>query len=398
MLGFAPILQIAEVSCISITITITITNKAGTHTDSAIVTMATDCPRAASLVTKILSTPPAVQNDSPLFRQLPPEIRSEIFAYALTDIVSPLAHKAFCRDTCYTRPGYSAPRRTETALLQTCRAIYGESWHLPFSMREQVHWATREGGRAPPGYDFEIAMHKMALSLRVAKEQRWRQPHFEIQSLRVFAQTFMLEWGNLARLLRTEDLHPRSLNLTVRHADWCNWEEDEPLRLEGKWLPAVNKVLSSSVREVRVELETLERKKKQVDCIAAQMRDRWWFKRADGVVLFADADNPTTTVTRWQGTSRWHDRRWVRDERADGVIDYYVKTIVFRPAGALMRKGVPISPIAQGFADSEERPSDEQLRLWNPAVYERLVVAEPFVIENERARLPIARRSMRRRG
>lgn len=357
---------------------------------------ATSCPRAASLINRILSKPAASQISSPLFQQLPAEIRSEIFAYALTDTQNPCPEKRYNKDTCYTRPGYSAPRRTDAALLRTCRAIYGEAWHLPFAMREQVHWATREGGRAPPGYDFEIAMHKMALGLRVAREQRGNR-RFEIQSLRVFAQTFMLEWGNLARLLRTEDLHPRSLTLTVRHADWPNWEEDEPLRLEGKWLPAVNKVLSSSVREVRIELETLERKKGQADGIAAQMAQTWWFKRDDGMVLFADRDDDVTTVSRWQGTSRWHDRRWVRDETAEGVINYYVKTVVFRPAGSLMRKGAPISPIAEALASSAERPADEQLRLWN-AGCERLITPEPFLIENERIRVPVARRSMRRRG
>lgn len=357
---------------------------------------ATTCPRAASLVTKILSTSPAPQTTSPLFQQLPAEIRSEIFAYVLTDFSDPDPAKAYKKHTCYTRPGYFAPRRTDAALLRTCRAIYGESWHLPFTMREQVHWATREFGRAPPGYDFEIAMHKMGLGLRVAREQR-RHQQFEIQSLRVFAQTFMLEWGNMARLLRTEDLHPRSVTLTVRHADWWNWEDDEPLRLEGKWIPAVSQVLSSSVREVRVELETLERKKGQADSLATQMAEKWWFKRGDGVELYADRDDGATTVARWQGTSRWHDRRWVRDETSEGVIDYYVKTIVFRPAGVLARKGVDISPIAQAFAASAERPADELLRLWNPGC-ERLTVEQPFLIENERSTVPIARRSMRRRG
>lgn len=370
----------------------------------------TPVPRAASLINRILSTPAAPQTSSPLFGQLPAEIRSEIFAYVLTDGPDhSVPEKAYHKHTCFTRPGYSAPRRTDAALLRTCRAAYGEGWHLPFAMREQVHWAVRDWQRAPPGYDFEIAMHKMGLMLRAAREQRGDRETptttttttttapFEIQSLRVFAQTFMLEWGNLARLLRTEDLHPRSLTLTVRHADWLGWEDDAPLQLEGKWLPAVNEVLSSSVREVRVELESLQRKAGQADEIAAQMRDKWWFRRADGVEMYADEDDGVTTVQRWQGTSRWHGMRWVRDESGEGVIDYYVKTVVFRPVGVLARKGVSVSPEAREFANRGSRPLDAELKL-RINECRRIIHSQPFVVEDERNRMPIARRRLRRRG
>lgn len=357
-------------------------------------------PRRASLVNKILSTPAAPQTSSPLFGQLPAEIRSEIFAYVLTDAPDhSVPGKAYHKDTCFARPGYSAPRRTDAALLRTCRAAYAEGWHLPFAMREQVHWATRDWQRAPPGYEFEIAMHKAGLMLRAAREQRRAETTmpFEIQSLRVFAQTVMLEWGNLARLLRTEHLHPRSLTLTVRHADWPGWEDDAPLQLEGKWLPAVHEVLASSVREVRVELESLQRKEGQVNGIAAQMRDKWWFQRTDGVEMYADEDDEATTVQRWQGTSRWHGMRWVRDESSEGVIDYYVKTVVFRPAGVLARKGVSVSPEARAFARRGSRPLDAELRL-RVNECQRIIHSQPFVVEDERNRMPIARRRLRRRG
>ncbi len=118
--------------------------------------------------------------------------------------------------------GLLRPRRADAALLQTCRAVYAECWHLSLAMREQVHWATREAERAPPGYDFEAASHKMGVFLRAAREQRGGLS-FEIQSLRVFAQTYMLEWGHMARLLRTQHLHPRSVTLTIRHTDWPDW-------------------------------------------------------------------------------------------------------------------------------------------------------------------------------
>src|SRR5437868_1673596 len=57
------------------------------------------------------------QWDCPLFSYIPPEIRSLIFEYALKDYEDKA--KVYEDTTCYKRPDYLAPRRSDTELLRT---------------------------------------------------------------------------------------------------------------------------------------------------------------------------------------------------------------------------------------------------------------------------------------
>lgn len=342
----------------------------------------------------ILALPVTPQITSPLFRKLPAEVRSEIFSYVLTDYPDPSPTKAYSEATCYTRPSYLAPRKTDIALLQTCRAVYHECWHLPFLLREQIHWAAN--GRGPSSYDWLPEVEKLGATLKRIREQQ--QLPFEIQSLRVFAQMYMLEDGNLATILKLPELHPRVLTLTIRHADWWFWEEDNPLSFEGRWIPEVNKHLSASVREIRIEIESLDRKKYQIDGIAKQMTEKWFFKRVDGAVLFA----ATTNVSTWRGTSKWQGERWVRDESEEGVIDYYVKTIVFRPESVLEKLELDAGRTAKKLSRSDEVPSNQSWRLHNPEwkampVNGCVRIPDPPRTPRRRDRLNQMRRSLRNR-
>lgn len=322
------------------------------------------------LYAKILSVPPALQDGSPLFGVLPVEVRSSVFNLVLTDYDDPDPDKQYAAETCYKRPHYFSPRKTDTALLRTCRAAYAECWFLPFVLREQSHWLTAPD-RAPPEYRVHMGragwtgarrlqttqaslgsqlqeqahMSRASLSeqLQQIKEQRGGDEIVEIEGLRVFAQMYKLEEGSLAGLLKTPGLYPRRLTLTIRHADWWYWESDEPLRFEAGWIKAVCDVLPSSVRELCIELESLEMKKDQVDSIAEQMREKWFFKRTDGAALFPDATGGNVEVSRWSGTSTWHNRRWVRDETAPGRIDYYVLCVPFQLQHVVERKGGGVS-------------------------------------------------------
>lgn len=80
-----------------------------------------------------------------------------------------------------------------------------------------------------------------------------------------------------------------------------------------------------------MELETLERRKEQLDSIAEQMANQWQFTRKDGTRLavtpFAQAP---PKVTRWTGTSAWNGERWIRDESRPGELDFYMLTVVWR--------------------------------------------------------------------
>ncbi|KAI1762140.1 hypothetical protein GGR53DRAFT_432252 [Hypoxylon sp. FL1150] len=305
------------------------------------------------LHTQILSVPAARQDESPLFGVLPAEIRSSIFALALTDYPDPTPDNRYAAETCYTRPHYFAPRKSDTALLRTCRAAYAECWFLPFMLHEQTHWLTAQD-RAPPEYRANVTQAALCSRLQLIKDQREDGEVVEIEGLRVFAQMYRLEGAALASLLRTPHLRPRRLTLTIRHTDWWHWESDEPLRFEAKWIPSVCEALPDSVREFCIELESLECKKDQVDFVAKEMREKWFFKRTDGAVLCPDVTGANVEVSRWSGTSRWNNRTWTRDETAPGRIDYYVVSVPFRLQYAVERKGGGVSDDAIRAAGSND--------------------------------------------
>ncbi|KAI6089770.1 hypothetical protein F4821DRAFT_230895 [Hypoxylon rubiginosum] len=316
------------------------------------------------LHTQILSVPAAQQDESPLFGVLPAEVRSSIFALALTDYPDPAPDNQYAAETCYTRPHYFAPRKSDTALLRTCRAAYAEGWFLPFMLEEQAHWLTAQD-RAPPEYRVHRSQVTLRTRLQQIKEQRGDDEIVEIEGLRVFAQMYKLEGGHLAQLLKTPGLYPRRLTLTIRHTDWWYWEEDQPLRFEADWIQAVCKTLPSSVREFWIELESLEKKKGQVDSIAKQMREKWFFKRTDGAALFADVTGKNVEVSRWSGTSRWHNLTWTRDETTPGKIDYYIVSVPFRLQYAVERQGGGVSDEAMRAASSGVFNA-RKMRLDNP--------------------------------
>lgn len=164
----------------------------------------------------------ASQHKSPLYSKLPGEVRDHIFAFALADYPDPDPAKQYDSMTCYARPSYFAPRTSDTQLLRTCRAVYKECWHLPFALREQTAWLTNPD-RAPKGYD----SGQLQLTLKQIADFHGSEK-VEIRSLRVFAQMFMMEENRMAQLLSVPCLNPREITLTIRHADWWYWEDDEP--------------------------------------------------------------------------------------------------------------------------------------------------------------------------
>ncbi|KAG7291221.1 hypothetical protein NEMBOFW57_001233 [Staphylotrichum longicolle] len=320
----------------------------------------------ATYMQPILSLPAARQDQSPLFSRIPAELRSEIFALALADYPDPSPDSRYAAETCYTRPSYFAPRKSDTRLLRTCRAVYQEAWFLPFVLREQTHWLT-SSDRAPPEYDPTKDLNTLISTLDIIAEQHGTD-HVETNGLRVFAQMWALERKQLAIMLRMlPRLRPRSLTLTIRHADWWWWESDQPLRFEGDWIWSANQFLPPSVREFHIELESVQRKKEQVDSIARQMAERWVFKRTDGVALFADASGAANTVDTWTGSSTWNDETWTRDESRPGQIDYYILSVVFRPRHAVERRGGHVSPLAARVAEQDFAMNRHELRLiWVP--------------------------------
>jgi len=160
----------------------------------------------------------------------------------------------------------------------------------------------------------------------------------ELQHIRIFAQLCELEPGyEMSRILRLPHFYPRCITLTIRHTDWWNWESDSTLRLSCQW--AKSCILPSSLRQLTMRLETLQRKQAQVDFIAAGISASWFFKRVDGVPMAAQNIKPT--VAKWSGSSTWEGRRWIRDEVTPDILDYVVASVTFNPVDDQVISSMP---------------------------------------------------------
>ncbi|EPS44186.1 hypothetical protein H072_1849 [Dactylellina haptotyla CBS 200.50] len=275
---------------------------------------------------KFASTSIDPQSESPLFC-LPGEIRNQIWEYALTPYED--ANRAYSASTCYARPGFTAPRTSAVGLLRACKSIYSEAWYLPWITAELCFYLTATARRPP-------YVETVPEVQRILNHLHEQGTDTSVRQVRVFAQLCELETGfHLQTILRMKHFRPREITVTIRHTDFWHWEIDEWLRVGGTWVQICR--FPETVKVIRVEFESLERKKVQVDDIAQQAVERWEFAGANGVVYSAKRGEDEggkaigeMEVTRWTGGSTWGKRRWIRDETQPGKLDYYIKTVVWR--------------------------------------------------------------------
>lgn len=271
------------------------------------------------------------QHQSLLFSIIPPEIRNQIFALALTPYEDLIAAYPF--NTSYRRPGYLAPKKTHADLLRTCKRIYHETWSLPWTNREMIFYFTR--GNRPAGTStmrrapFGQQKH-LSVQEQLAEIYDRRGHVDEIDHVRIFAGVFLLEFDDNRHFANVfcniPHFYPRRMSITVRHTDWADWQVNRPLRIRGEWVKEAR--LPDSVREVCVEFESTTWRQSQVDAVADKAAALWFFERKDGALLVADIDDKT--VMHWSGSSTWDHQRWHRHESRPLEIDYYVRTITFK--------------------------------------------------------------------
>jgi len=268
------------------------------------------------------------QSQSPLFSVLPAEIRDMIYAHTFAEYED--LENPYPFNTCYRRPGCFGPRKSDTALLRTCQAIYNDCWYVPWILAQQVFflaWERRSPKKTMNAYEPEEII-RLVEKLHPNTPARRK----EIASIQIFAQLLELEDREaLTEILRVEQIRPRSVTITVRHTDIWSWESDVPISMHlSDWVWDCR--FPTSVANICFQLESLERKKEQVDSIIAQIRQGWYFTRTDGVHLAPSVACPASET--WTGSSTWDDERWIRDEddREPGKIRYYIASLCFTPA------------------------------------------------------------------
>ncbi|KAK1221905.1 hypothetical protein PQX77_015285 [Marasmius sp. AFHP31] len=190
------------------------------------------------------------QNQSPLFSDIPPEIRTIIFRFALLAYYD--KSRPFEVDAYYHRPDFLYDDKIDTTLLQTCRQVYLETYRLPIALNDHVFW--RGPSRGPPSR-FKKSPTDLFHSL--LNEQA-----VSVNRVHLFTQLFWLEGREFESLSQHPKFQPRSLHITIRHSDWWFWENNNPLVLKTKWMSSLMHI--RGLEELVLEMETIDRDKGQV--------------------------------------------------------------------------------------------------------------------------------------
>ena len=261
------------------------------------------------------------QSQSPLFSIVPGEIRNLIYQFVLSEYEDP--NELYNDNTCYKRPGYFARRRIDTVLLRTCQRIYCEAWFVPWSSRQHTIYFTAND-RKP---ERQTTREELAMTLETI-HNLYGEEATEMNHVRVIPQLYRLEDGsNLSQLLAIRHFNPKCFTITIRHTDWWNWESDQPLRIDSRF---VNRCMfPNSVTELHMELESIERRRPQIQDMARQMREKWSFRRRDGTLLKAN-EGGKDEIMKWEGSSTWSGQRWLRDETKAETLEYYMQTVCFQ--------------------------------------------------------------------
>ncbi|KAJ8084654.1 hypothetical protein PM082_003429 [Marasmius tenuissimus] len=194
------------------------------------------------------------QHQSPLFSYIPPELRTIIFRHVLLasyDKSRPFEHDAF-----HYRPDFLYRDGVDTALLQTCRQIYLETYRLPIALNDHVFWCGPS--RGPPSRSEKSPMDFFN-SLPNAQLESVNRVH-------LFTQLFWLEGNGFESLTQHSKFRPRSLHITIRHSDWWFWENNNRLALKTGWTAHLKGI--QGLEELVLELETIDRDKDQMYAIA----------------------------------------------------------------------------------------------------------------------------------
>ncbi|KAL9078870.1 MAG: hypothetical protein Q9157_002206 [Trypethelium eluteriae] len=81
------------------------------------------------------------QSQSPFFTVLPPEIRNEIYSWAL--LQSEDTSQTYEENSYWSRPGFRSPLKSRSHLLRTCRLIYLEAEAILMQEAEHAFWFDR---------------------------------------------------------------------------------------------------------------------------------------------------------------------------------------------------------------------------------------------------------------
>ncbi|KAI9704609.1 MAG: hypothetical protein M1820_005522 [Bogoriella megaspora] len=261
------------------------------------------------------ATAPNPQTESLFFTVLPPEMRNEIYSWAL--LSSEDTSQTYDEDSYWFRPGFRAPLKARSDLLRTCRLIYLEAQAFLMSEAEHAFWFDR----GPPE---RTRIEKCKEFFDALKPKNVEQ----LISVRFFTQMYWLEGGdNLNRIFSWPNFRPEKLTITIRYSDWWFWEDNEPLRMSDNWLRYFR--APPSLRTLVLEYETLTWKKSQMNPIIAHNKQFKLRIRSedntdeDRKDAYLSAESNPLTEWKWNGPSKLGGETWQHHGQGD-TVEYVV--------------------------------------------------------------------------
>lgn len=260
------------------------------------------------------------QADSPFFGLIPAEIRNQIFQLALSadyDYTKPYTPYSF-----YFRPGFCYAEKIHLDLLLTCRRIYFETRYLPLIINVHTEWFYRAPLRSSRKFMNTVNVRGTNVQRTTNEKSLTEDQKSAIRSVHLFTQQYWLEdaWHNyFGWSYFTERWSALTqIRITIRHTDWWNWESNAPLAMDAKrlgrarpndWVGISNPFEPGSwghafrnfraIKIFELELETIERKKDELDKIVKQA-STWHFVLGNGSIMCID--DSKMTRTGWVGS------------------------------------------------------------------------------------------------
>jgi hypothetical protein len=160
----------------------------------------------------------------------------------------------------------------------------------------------------------------------------------EVHSVHLLAQQYALEngsrWAEFVE--NAPGVSPRRLVITVRHHDWWSWENDAGLYMDNSRYGAYGRkwqrgfLSFPALEEFEMELETLERRRKEMDELVKCVQT-WRIPLGDGKVLSTEGMKVESET--WMGTTLGAGPEKLSEEMKS--ISYYVARIKWRVVKAM---------------------------------------------------------------
>ncbi|PNS14990.1 hypothetical protein CAC42_2219 [Sphaceloma murrayae] len=298
---------------------------------------------------------------SVLFK-LPPEIRAEIWTYA----IAPTQTGEYHKHCSWKWPGVEGPITIDLDLLRTCKRIYCEaSASRPKDRDITVYWCS-------PCYRPLQCTNPYILADQLAAYRETHGHDMKVGHLRIFATNGGTSPFPLS--LRTQHLSPSRITLTLRYVYHDDFYMSHGYTyLFGQF--STDFKPKRNLECLTIEFEGLMSRKCEVDATSELAANNWTFRREGletAVPIPPESDFSLTAdferrrVTTWTGSSTVNDTRWIRDESRPGELEFYTVAITWdttpKPPRPVVRRGHP------GLEFRMTRRPDSERRRMSPFI------------------------------